>query len=977
MLNSPFKFLDAYTKEDRDIFFGRDQEIEELYQRVFESKVLLVCGVSGTGKSSLIQCGLANKFEDSDWLPVNIRRGRNMLDSLVGELNKLVFTPPSSRHGRSLPQGGDKSAVSSQQSPGRKRTSGHIVKTIQSIYLDHFKPIYLIFDQFEELFIFGNPEERKEFISEIKKILDSDVQCKVIFVMREEYLASAIEFEREIPTILTNRLRVERMTWANAMEAIDGPCKVAGIEIDEGFAEAVLEKLNPESSEVELTYLQVILDKIFKIASSKFQHPGKNDKGQRAESGEHEDDPQIRFMKSHLDKIGDVSDLLGSFLEDQIKELDDPDMGLVILKSFVSIKGTKRQVTLEDVTEFASSLGKTISDEELKSLIINFVNLRILRGRDESGRYELRHDSLASKIYEKITLVEKEMLEVRQFIENAYINYQKRGIPLNSEDLAYISTYESRLFLKGELDEFVQQCKKSISEKKRSFNRILRISAAGFFLLISAVIFYYIKSTSTIKSRKLALEASLQLDFSPGLSFTTALKAYEQDTTSSLAVKALFDAFYALLKESQLTDSMGVVYDPMKDIFNFNPCESDIEFAKFSEDGEYIYGYLADNTVKVWENNGLEVFSEKMKDTTLLAVNFAPDNKHIAAVYDDSSALVWNITGEVRCSLNIGYNPLNPAKVISFSPTEPIYSNLTNTNIVQVRNFNGELIQELNGHTADVNALIFSPNGRYLASASNDSSVIIWEKDTTNSLFNLFRKFKSVHGPIWSVDFASNSKWFIMTRTDLSADFGYVCFLCNLNDEGDSYGQALHDSNDYRSYPEGFVDFITGLVVSADFTSNDNAIIFTSRGEGQYPYLRYEDSLLENGTISYRIFPARESRWRLMSKNRVLKNYPWTEKDNCQYSGIDMAPQGYLASSSAGYLKINLFHWDKLPIFIFDGAKPDFSPDGKYLLTINDKSLHLFPSDEKEIIRLILEEQLAGSLDRELKKWRHIFSLDD
>ena len=30
MSQSPFKFLDSYTKEDRDIFFGRDQEIEEL-----------------------------------------------------------------------------------------------------------------------------------------------------------------------------------------------------------------------------------------------------------------------------------------------------------------------------------------------------------------------------------------------------------------------------------------------------------------------------------------------------------------------------------------------------------------------------------------------------------------------------------------------------------------------------------------------------------------------------------------------------------------------------------------------------------------------------------------------------------------------------------------------------------------------------------------------------------------------------------
>ena len=49
-MQSPFKFLDSYTKEDKNIFFGRDQEIEELYQKVFENKTLLVYDVSGTGK---------------------------------------------------------------------------------------------------------------------------------------------------------------------------------------------------------------------------------------------------------------------------------------------------------------------------------------------------------------------------------------------------------------------------------------------------------------------------------------------------------------------------------------------------------------------------------------------------------------------------------------------------------------------------------------------------------------------------------------------------------------------------------------------------------------------------------------------------------------------------------------------------------------------------------------------------------------
>ncbi|UCG28334.1 MAG: PD40 domain-containing protein, partial [Bacteroidales bacterium] len=917
-------------------------------------------------------CGLANKFEDSDWLPVNVRRGRNILSSLAIELTKQAITPKKV----------EQSAVRSPQSADEVLTSEGIVKTLQSLYLDHFKPIYLIFDQFEEVFIFGNPEERKEFMTVIKQILNSDVQCKIILVLREEYLASAIEFEREIPTILTNRMRIEKMTWANAKDAIEGPCRVAGIELEEGFAEAALEKLNPESSEVELTYLQVMLDKIYRYALLNIQHPTYNVQQSRRESGEQRaknkeigDNVHIQFLKSHLEKIGDVSDLLGSFLEDQIVQLDVPDTGLVILKSFVSIKGTKRQVTLEDVGEFAGSLGKKISEEELLNLVIRFVNLRILREKDESGRYELRHDSLASKIYEKITLVEKEILEVRQFIENAHANYRKRGIPLGSEDLAYIATYEYRLFLKGELDEFVQKCKRIISEKKRSFNRILSISAAGFLLLIAAVVFYYIQSTSSIKSRRLTQEASLQLGFSPGLSFTTALKAYEQDTTSSLAVKALFNAFYALLEENHVTDSFGIVHDPMKEIFDFKPCESDIEFARFSEDGEYIYGYLEDNTVKIWKKNGSEIFSQKLKDTTILAVNFAPDNRHIAAIYEDSLAFIWNRNGALACSVHVYYEPLNPARVISFSPTLEIFSNVANNNCVQIRDYTGDLLYELEGHTAPVNEAVFSPNGELIASASKDSTVIVWGQDSLNRQFNRFWHFSAFQNVVWSVDFSNGSDYVLCASTDTSL-WTSVSRLYPFKKTGKYLGDAVYDTVYYELWPQLLVEVMSGLVVSARFTGNDNAVIFTVRNDKKWWLQKQKDPLGDRDYFATLLIAAPESRWQLMSENKYTKNYPWSESEIYPYGGIDMADQGYVVSNILGSSYSNLFHWDQLPLHTFNGIQPRFSPDGKYILCINGKSLKVYPSHEEEIIRLVKEQALFGELDTKQRNWIHIHSVD-
>src|SRR6185436_16022384 len=78
----PFKFLDSYNQNDTEMFFGRDEEIAALYEMVFQNLILLVYGASGTGKTSLIQCGLAGRFKSYEWLSLTIRRGTNINTAL-------------------------------------------------------------------------------------------------------------------------------------------------------------------------------------------------------------------------------------------------------------------------------------------------------------------------------------------------------------------------------------------------------------------------------------------------------------------------------------------------------------------------------------------------------------------------------------------------------------------------------------------------------------------------------------------------------------------------------------------------------------------------------------------------------------------------------------------------------------------------------------------------------------------------------
>jgi|WetSurMetagenome_2_1015567.scaffolds.fasta_scaffold00015_102 WD40 repeat protein len=468
---SPFKFLDSFTKDDRDIFFGRDREIEELHSRVFESKILLVYGTSGTGKSSLINCGLANRFNDSDWMPVNIRRGTDINRSLFEALSKTAIT---------------KTPFEKIISSGA--TTYSLEKLLRSVWLDHFKPVFLIFDQFEELFIFGSREEKNELTRNISRVIDSDIQCRFIFAMREEYLAGVTEFERVIPSFLSNRIRIEKMTRQNAIQTIEGPCRFNNIEVEHGFSELLLEKLNPDTPDVELTWLQIYLDKLMRLAGS--------------------DDRTVeRLSKDLFEKAGEVKDILGSFLEEQISQLDDPDTGMAVLKSFVSVKGTKHQISEDEVMEYSGTFGKKIDRDTIRNFIQRFIRLRILRDKDENGKYELRHDSLASKIFEDITLVEKELLEVKSFIENAYSNFEKRGLLLSDEDLKYIAPYEDKLFLNEKSQRFIEDSKKAIHRaRRRKLNFAIAVVAVVIGLLSLFSVWAMNSRKNAIILRQMALE---------------------------------------------------------------------------------------------------------------------------------------------------------------------------------------------------------------------------------------------------------------------------------------------------------------------------------------------------------------------------------------------------------------------------------------------------------------------------------------
>lgn len=346
-IKSPFKFLDAYGEEDRDVYFGRESEIEELYDRVFETNLILLYGASGTGKTSLIYCGLASQFNPSDWLPVSIRRHENLLDSLEAGLERYAITPFSA--------------------------GATLAAKLRSLYLDYYRPIYLIFDQFEEIFTLGVEEEQVKFFTTIRDLLLAGLQIKALISMRGEYLDQLSKYELIIPSLFDNRFFLERMSRRQLQSVVRQNCLAFNIGLEnETIAKEIVDNITDQRGGVELANLQIYLDKLFR-----------NDWKRRGRS-----ERPIRFDRDLLAQTRQLEDVLSVFLKEQLalleKELVEKfglrqkNVPMDVLFALVTEEGAKKNMKIEDLRKRLERR-KNITPDIFDYCLQRLNELRILR----------------------------------------------------------------------------------------------------------------------------------------------------------------------------------------------------------------------------------------------------------------------------------------------------------------------------------------------------------------------------------------------------------------------------------------------------------------------------------------------------------------------------------------------------------------------------------------------------------------------
>lgn len=497
----PFKFLDSYTAEDKDFFFGRDEEIKQLYQMIYQSDTLLLYGASGTGKTSLIQCGLASQFQKHDWLDIFIRRHKNINESL----NKALIAV-GGQNAEATEETGDLDWLNDLMGNNQTKTSIHSLSQTQlflkNIYLKHFRPIYLIFDQFEELFILGSQQEQTQFIQTIQEVLKVEQPVKLIFSIREEYLGSLYEFERSVPELLRKKLRIDPMNLQKVKDVVLGATKATNsiVHINRGEEEAIAEQIfekirgKEKTLTIQLPYLQVFLDKFYRHLS--------NDKSKT---------PTIEatYTLKALKGIGDIGDILRDFLDERIVEIAsnqkcDRKTIWKILSPFVTLDGTKEPIGIQSLRQNFPDIPK----ELIEHVVIALMNNRVLRYIEEEELYEIAHDSLALRIAEKRSDDEIALLEVRNLIKSQSLLKDEARELFSEKQLHFISPFLKRIKLSAEEVQLIEESRNQVIHYQKEATRKKRITQISVLLFILILlVFLGFSWVQTIKAETAKMEA--------------------------------------------------------------------------------------------------------------------------------------------------------------------------------------------------------------------------------------------------------------------------------------------------------------------------------------------------------------------------------------------------------------------------------------------------------------------------------------
>lgn len=404
---SPFK------SDQKNLFFGREQDIKRLYDLILLRDQVLLYSKSGIGKTSLLNAGVIPNFEDKLEV-INVRFYAHKdeiketpLDRIIGALQEKVIEKAANSNALDAIVSGNDDL----------KSLWYYFKRYQLANTGG-KQFLLVFDQFEELFSypleeveqFKNqlyellkvdvPDNLIQAISEIEDesvtdALFEDLNIKTVFAIRSDRLSKLNRLTDKFPNIQEIYYELRSLNRDQARRAIVDPALEKGrfstrtFQYTDDAVDSILDQLSQNGTEkVESAQLQIVCSRIEKMV----------EEIQRANL------KKVIVEKEDLPKFGDI---FLTFYRSAVARTDQETSVIRFIEDELIRNG--QRISMDSLI-----ISKEITEETLKIL----TDAHLLRREPNSTggiSYELSHDTLIEPILtarkSRVSLEEAAFLE--------------------------------------------------------------------------------------------------------------------------------------------------------------------------------------------------------------------------------------------------------------------------------------------------------------------------------------------------------------------------------------------------------------------------------------------------------------------------------------------------------------------------------------------------------------------------------------
>jgi energy-coupling factor transporter ATP-binding protein EcfA2 len=255
----PYRGLAAYQEGDAELFYGREQLLEELLARLQRARFVCLAGPSGSGKSSLAHAGLLHALRQGQlegslgWLVESLNPGAHPLEQLAVAMSAIALragTQPKTA-GDYVRQNGLKDA----------RALHDLVELIARA--GPGQRAVLLVDQFEESFTLAKDDaERSAFIDLLTAAVQQEGgRTTVILAMRSDFLSQCAAYPALRQLISQEFQLVGAMDPDELARAIALPALEVGVAIEPQLVAQVIADMKGEPGALPL--MQFALKDLF------------------------------------------------------------------------------------------------------------------------------------------------------------------------------------------------------------------------------------------------------------------------------------------------------------------------------------------------------------------------------------------------------------------------------------------------------------------------------------------------------------------------------------------------------------------------------------------------------------------------------------------------------------------------------------------------------------------------------------------